>query len=231
MKSEMSLMHMDERQRLVWFMANRGTLIAVGAAWIGMIGWELTHERVPTFLLIMVPLFAILRAGLYAFYSTKPLVETDSSESKNYLLYGKIIATIFLVVAISLPIYSTQQLLGDETGSSYAWNLIQNDGTTIFPLTFAYLWPLIIYGLSKLNNRKLFVGLIQYTEPAFAIFSSIIILWIPQLVFETTTLLGIIIIPVNSVPAYGCYLVVAANSLYLVSWLAGLLSPWTVQEC
>lgn len=52
MRNEMDLLNMDERQRLAWFMANRGTVIAVGAVWLGMIGWELTHGRVPAFLLI-----------------------------------------------------------------------------------------------------------------------------------------------------------------------------------
>jgi hypothetical protein len=83
MKNEMDLMNMDERQRLAWFMANRGTLIAVGAVWIGMIGWELTHGRVPAFLLIMVPVFALLRAGLYLFYSSKPFAGADSSRDRK----------------------------------------------------------------------------------------------------------------------------------------------------
>ena len=61
MPTEMDLFRMDERQRLAWLMANRGTVIAVGLTWIGMIVWELAHQRAPVFLIAMVPVFALLR--------------------------------------------------------------------------------------------------------------------------------------------------------------------------
>jgi hypothetical protein len=73
MTNEMDLLRMDERQRLAWLMANRGTLMAVGAAWIGLIAWELAHGRSPLFLIGMVPLFALLRAGLYLYYRSAPI--------------------------------------------------------------------------------------------------------------------------------------------------------------
>ena len=230
MKNEMNLMRMDERQRLAWFMANRGTLIAVGAAWIGMIGWELTHGRVPTFLVIMVPVFAILRAGLYLLYESKPFVETNSSGVTSFVQYGKVASAVLLVVAAVLPIYSIQGLLSEETRSIYVWDLVRDDSAAIFPLVIIYLWPLLIFGFSRLKNQRLLSALVQYAEPFFAVLSSIIVLWIPQLIFETTTLFFIFIIPVNPVPAWGCYLAIVANGLYLVSWFAGLLRPWSVQE-
>ena len=69
MKNEMDALGMDERQRDAWLKANRGTVLAVGAVWIGMIGWELSQGRTPLFLITMVPVFALLRFGLYSFYS------------------------------------------------------------------------------------------------------------------------------------------------------------------
>lgn len=71
MKTEMDALNMDERQRLHWLQANRATLFAVGATWVGMIGWELLHQRTPLFLIVMVPVFALLRFGLYRHYSRK----------------------------------------------------------------------------------------------------------------------------------------------------------------
>jgi hypothetical protein len=69
MKSEMSLLGLDERRRLAWLMANRGTLILVGLTWIGMIVWELLQSRVPAFQLLMVPVFALVRFGLYLYHA------------------------------------------------------------------------------------------------------------------------------------------------------------------
>jgi hypothetical protein len=69
MKNEMDALRMDERQRIAWLLANRGTVLAVGATWIGMIVWEITQGRVPVFLVVMVPVFALVRFGLYLYYS------------------------------------------------------------------------------------------------------------------------------------------------------------------
>ena len=63
MTSEMDLLRMDERQRLAWLMANRGTVVAVGVIWMGMIVWELAQGRAPLFLIVMVPVLALLRVG------------------------------------------------------------------------------------------------------------------------------------------------------------------------
>jgi hypothetical protein len=51
----MDLMRMGERQRAAWLMANRATVFAVGLSWLGLIVWELAHERSPVFLVVMVP--------------------------------------------------------------------------------------------------------------------------------------------------------------------------------
>ena len=68
MKSEMDLMQMDERQKRAWLLANRATLLIVGIVWIGMIAWELAHRRVPYFLVVMVPVFALIRFSFYRRY-------------------------------------------------------------------------------------------------------------------------------------------------------------------
>lgn len=230
MKNEMDLLRMDERQRLAWFMANRGTVIAVGAVWIGMIGWELTHGRVPAFLLIMVPVFALLRAGLYFHYSSRSFVGTESARDPRFVLYVKSAAGILLAAAALLPIYSVADPHGQGTQYRYAWDLVKDDTAAFILPALVYLWPLLILAMSRLWSRSFLQGLIQYAEPVLAAWSAIVILWVPQLIFEARTLFSFLIIPVNPVPQWGCYIVVAANGLYLAGWLAGLLRPWAVQE-
>jgi hypothetical protein len=72
MKNEMDVLKMDERQRLYWMMANRFTLIIVGLVWIGMIAHEaLSYHRVPYFLIVMVPVFALIRLLAYKIYARR----------------------------------------------------------------------------------------------------------------------------------------------------------------
>jgi len=230
MKSEMVLMNMDERQRLAWFMANRGTVIAVGAVWIGMIGWELTHGRVPTFLMVMVPVFALFRAGLYFFYSSRPLVGPASAHDPRFVRYVKALAALLLVGSVLLPLYSFVSTPGVEARSVYAWDLVKDDALAAIPLAFVYLWPVLVLGLARLQSRRPLQVLIQFAEPVLAVTSCVIVMWIPQIIFEYRTLFFFIIVPVDPKPEWGCYLPVAANGLYLVGWLAGFLRPWGVQE-
>lgn len=230
MRNEMDLLRMDERQRLAWFMANRGTLMAVGAVWIGMIGWELTHGRVPAFMLIMVPVFALLRAGLYFFYAARPFVRAGSVAEPAVVRHGKTVAALLLLAAVFLPIYSVGGAPGEAARSTYVWQLISDDAAAIVPLAFVYLWPLPILALKRLRSRRLLQVVIQFAEIVLAAASCVIVLWIPQLVFESRTLFHFIIGPLDPRPEWGCYLAVAANGLYIVSWLADLLRPWGVQE-
>jgi hypothetical protein len=230
MKNEMDLMNMDERQRLAWFMANRGTVIAVGAVWIGMIGWELSHGRVPTFMLIMVPVFALFRAGLYRLYSSGSFVEDAAVRDPSFVRYGKWGAALLLVVAMLLPFYSTPGVEANESEARYVWQLALDDIAAVVPLAVTFLWPVAVLLLARLRSRRRLQIALQFAEPVLAVASSIVILWIPQLIFETRTLFFILIIPVQPKPELGCYLAVAANGLYLVSWLTGLLRPWGVQN-
>jgi hypothetical protein len=67
----MDAMRMDERQRWNWLLANRATLFIVGFCWLGLIAWEASHGRTPYFLIVMVPVFALIRLGFYQAYSRK----------------------------------------------------------------------------------------------------------------------------------------------------------------
>jgi len=70
MKNEMDAMKMDERQRLYWMMANRFTLIIVGLVWIGMAVYQAVYDhRIPYFLIVMVPVFALIRLIAYKIYA------------------------------------------------------------------------------------------------------------------------------------------------------------------
>ncbi|NIP42447.1 MAG: hypothetical protein GWO41_16420 [candidate division Zixibacteria bacterium] len=71
MKSEMDILSMDERQRVCWLLANRATLMIVGLVWLGMIVWKLIENRIPYFLIIMVPVFGLIRFAMYHVYSAK----------------------------------------------------------------------------------------------------------------------------------------------------------------
>lgn len=69
MKSEMTMMRMDERQQLNWLSANRATLMFVGVVWLLMIAFELNEGRTPGFLIVMVPVIAGIRLGCYYYYA------------------------------------------------------------------------------------------------------------------------------------------------------------------
>jgi hypothetical protein len=69
MRSEMDVMRMDERQRTYWLLANRATLMVVGAVWILMILFELLEGRSAGFLVAMVPIFAAVRFGFYFYFA------------------------------------------------------------------------------------------------------------------------------------------------------------------
>ena len=229
MRTEMDLLNMDERQRLAWFMANRGTVIAVGAMWIGMIGWELTHGRVPTFMIFMVPVFALLRAGLFGFYCSRPLVSSDSPGGRSIARYVKIAAALLLAFAMFLPVYSIGSWSAEEREYGFVWSLVSDDALWILPLAFAFLWPLPILIFTRESSRPVLRVALLWLEPVLTAFSCVIILWIPQLIFATEQFFFVLLIPVGVRPEWGCYLAVAANGLYLISWLADFLSPTAAQ--
>jgi len=72
MTNEMDVMKMDERQKLYWLMANRLTLMIVGLVWIGIIVYEAIQRHViPYFMIIMVPVFGLIRFSVYKYYAQK----------------------------------------------------------------------------------------------------------------------------------------------------------------
>jgi hypothetical protein len=226
----MDIMKMDERQRLAWFMANRGTLLTVGAVWIGMIGWELTHGRMPSFLLIMVPVFALLRAGLYRWYCDRPFVEDALAAEPLIVRWGKRIAAALLLAAALLPVYRVEDFRGATTETASALRMAIEDPVSIVPLAVAFLWPFGVLGLARLRSRRLLQAALLFIEPVLAVASSIVVLWIPQLIISSTPFLFFMLIPAEAKPGWGCYLAVTANGLFLVSWLAELLRPSGAQE-
>jgi hypothetical protein len=62
---------MDERQRVCWLYANRAMIFIIGAVWLGIIGWELSQGRTPLFMIVMVPVLALVRLFIYLYYSKK----------------------------------------------------------------------------------------------------------------------------------------------------------------
>jgi len=70
----MDIMRFDERQKLGWLLANRALIFIIGIVWLAMIAYELfVQNQTPLFLIIMVPVFALLRYFFYLYYSKKKL--------------------------------------------------------------------------------------------------------------------------------------------------------------
>jgi hypothetical protein len=231
MKTEMDLLHMDERQRLAWLMANRGTVIAVGAVWIGMIVWELAESRTPLFLILMLPVFALLRLGFFLYYLSIPMGLGGRRGGRGAAWYARIVAAFLLAVSLLLPLYSTGGPLNSDAGRryGYAWQLVLDDWYTIIPLVFAFLWPVPILLLSRKSSRGLRPLLTQFLEPLLAAASSVVILWIPQLIFDyQQVLFWFVLTPTRA--EVGCYLAVSANGIYFVSWLSESLRPWATSQ-
>ena len=222
MTTEMDLLRMDERQRLAWLMANRGTVVAVGAIWTGMIVWELAHGRTPLFLIAMVPVFALLRVGLYFFYSRTLKGLGGDGAPGRFGLTIKIVAAVLLALALFLPLYS----VGDSE-RGYAWQLVADDPVAAIPLGFAFLWPVVALLLSRRLSGRAPGVVLHVLEPLIAAASSVVILWIPQMIFEFELFI-FIPVPVPVRADIGCYLAVVANGLYVVGWLSEFLRPRVV---
>jgi len=67
MTNEMDIMRMDAPRRSAWLRANRVTLMTVGIVWIGMIAVRLSRGEDARFLLLMVPVFALIRLAAYVY--------------------------------------------------------------------------------------------------------------------------------------------------------------------
>jgi hypothetical protein len=99
-----------------------------------------------------------------------------------------------------------------------------DDWYALIPLVLAFLWPLPILLLSRGSYRGLRRLLAHLLGPLLAATSSVIILWIPQLLFEfQQVLFWFVLSPAQA--EIGCYLAISANGLFVVSWLGELLRP------
>jgi len=230
MANEMDLFNMDERQRLAWLMANRGTVIAVGVAWIGMIIWELAEGRTPLFLIAMVPVFALLRVGLFLFYCRTPSGAEGQTRGRRLGRHAKIAAAALLALALVLPLYSlggdsVDRLSGRADAEyGYALGLVQDDWLMAFPIALAFLWPIPVLILSRRKAGRRVSIAAQLAEPLLAAASTLIALWIPQVLFDFRPIVFFFVV-LSARPEVGCYLAVAANGIYVLIWLAEILRP------
>jgi hypothetical protein len=230
MKTEMDLLQFDERQRLAWLLANRGTVIAVGMTWIGLIVWELTQDRVPLFMIAMVPVFALFRVGLFFYYcsaSGEPVAPPRGGRLGDYL---KAMGTLLLVLALFLPLYGYAGTGAESaTDYRYAWDLVTDDWLLAIPLIFAVFWPIPIRLITRRTPTRRLAIVAQWAEPLLAATSILTILLIPQILFEARQVLWFLFVLDSARPQAGCYIAVAANGLYLVGWLSNVLRLSVVQ--
>jgi hypothetical protein len=72
---------------------------------------------------------------------------------------------------------------------------------------------------------------LQFVEPLLAAASTLLILWIPQMMWEfDASFVPWLWIPSTARPGVGVYLAVAANGLYVIGWLVLLLRTTTPRE-
>lgn len=71
MKSEMDVLGLNEAGRVAWLRANRVALMFVGLVWLAMIAVEISRGRTPWFLIIMVPVIALVRYAAYRYYRAR----------------------------------------------------------------------------------------------------------------------------------------------------------------
>jgi len=226
MTTEMDLLRMDERQRLAWLMANRGTLIAVGLTWIGLIVRELAAGRMPLFLIVMVPVFAALRAGLFFYYCATPVDLSGHAGALRRGRWFKIGAAVLLASALFLPLYGYPASHERAARFGFSWDLVRDDWASAPWLALAFLWPVVTLALSGAAGRRRVAVLAQLAEPLLAALSVLIVLWIPQFQWEYRTLWVFLLGYESARPGIGVYLAISANGLYLVVWLWETLRPW-----
>lgn len=227
MTTEMDLLRMDERQRLAWLMANRGTLIVVGLAWIGLIVRELAQGRMPLLLIVLVPVFAAIRGVLFFYYCSTDI--SGRAGMPGRARWFKTGAAVLLGLALVLPLYEMEGKIVAEPRLGFSWDLLREDGFYAVLLAPALLWPIATLTLSRNPRRRRLVVLTQLVEPLLAALSVLILLWIPQFQWESGRTLWTFFLIESARPAAGTYLAVTANGLYFVAWLWDTLRPWVLR--
>ncbi len=181
----------------------------------------------------MVPVFALLRVGLFFFYSRTSVDLGGRTSPGRFGPYVKIVAAVLLAVALFLPLYSVGEWkngrpsMDEPRRYGDARQLVAEDWGAAIPLAFALLWPVpVLFLLRRWSGRPAEVVL-HVLEPLLAAASTVVILWIPQMIFEFQLVLFVpVLAPVR--PEIGCYVAVLANGLYFVGWLTEFLRPWVV---
>lgn len=126
--------------------------MVVGVVWLLMIGWELLEGRMPRLLILMVPVFAAVRFGLYWFYAR----DRDVRSRERLLFFvavaiGHWVATVVAGVGefatsgwlglfaepghgawgialaiLEFPVLTVVRLNDPIPGSSYRWVMVLN---------------------------------------------------------------------------------------------------------
>ena len=105
---------------------------------------------------------------------------------------------LLLIVSSFVPLYRL------ESGGTTAWQLIAEDWLASFPLAFVYLWPIVVLFVVRATKWKRLSLTLQFAEPFLAAASTLVILWIPQMVWEfEASLLPWLWIPISARPAAG----------------------------
>jgi hypothetical protein len=133
------------------------------------------------------------------------------------------VATVLLAFALALPLLSFPAGWGGsrDAGQSardyrFAWDLVREDPATAIPLAIAFLWPLPLLALAA-GRRDRFRRTIAVLVPLFATASILIVLTIPQVVFEFR-FLWFLPVPLSARTEAGWYIALAANGLHLALW-------------
>ena len=101
---------------------------------------------------------------------------------------------------------------------------MRDDWEAVFLVALTFLWPVGALMLSRLALPARLSIIVQFAAPALAAGSTLVILWIPRMIWEfDAALLPWLWIPTPARPEIGVLVAVGANGLYVIGWLAGLL--------
>jgi hypothetical protein len=136
----------------------------------------------------------------------------------------KLLAGIALGVSLLLPLYSVPTSEGPRA-YTHAWRLAGDDATSAGLLAVAFLWPLVPAALRWRARRRVRRIAALVAEPALAVFSATVIVAVRASAFSFVALLPPwLLVPVSGSPAIGSTLGLAADALYLLAWLGGVVA-------
>jgi hypothetical protein len=134
------------------------------------------------------------------------------------------LAAIALGVSLLFPLYSVPTSEGPRA-YTYAWDLARGDAGSAGLLALAFLWPLLPAALRWRAWRRTRRIAALVAEPALALFSLTIIIAIRATAFSFMAVFPPwLIVPVSGSPAIGSTLALAADGLYLLAWIGGIVA-------